>query len=329
MILADKIIMLRKKNGWSQEELAEKLNVTRQSVSKWEGAQSVPDLTRILQLAQIFEVSTDYLLKDELEEEEYTTKVELKENSLRRVSMEEANTFLEVSKFVSIRIAFATFLCIISPICLILLGGAFEGGYLPISEDASAGIGIIVLLLMVTAAVAIFVSSGMKLSPYEYLEKEEIETEYGVNGMVRERKNQFKETYSRYNIIGVCLCILSVIPLFIGMVFSVNDFVMVMMVSLLLLMVAIAVRFFILVRVPWGAMQKLLQEGDYSVETKRRNKKVGWIAPLYWLLATAIYLAYSFATNNWERSWIVWPVAGVLFAAVAVVCDMIVKKGEK
>ena len=78
MILADKIIMLRKKNGWSQEELAEKLNVTRQSVSKWEGAQSVPDLTRILQLAQIFEVSTDYLLKDELEEEEYTTKVELK-----------------------------------------------------------------------------------------------------------------------------------------------------------------------------------------------------------------------------------------------------------
>ena len=70
MILADKIIMLRKKNGWSQEELAEKLNVTRQSVSKWEGAQSVPDLTRILQLAQIFEVSTDYLLKDEMEEEE-------------------------------------------------------------------------------------------------------------------------------------------------------------------------------------------------------------------------------------------------------------------
>ena len=66
MILADKIIQLRKKNGWSQEELAEKLNVTRQSVSKWESAQSIPDLQKILQLSQIFEVSTDYLLKDEL-----------------------------------------------------------------------------------------------------------------------------------------------------------------------------------------------------------------------------------------------------------------------
>ena len=41
MILADKIIRLRKKNGWSQEELAERLKVSRQSVSKWEGAQSV------------------------------------------------------------------------------------------------------------------------------------------------------------------------------------------------------------------------------------------------------------------------------------------------
>ena len=66
MILADKIIDLRKKAGWSQDELASKLNVTRQSVSKWEGAQSVPDLEKIVQLSRVFGVSTDYLLKDEL-----------------------------------------------------------------------------------------------------------------------------------------------------------------------------------------------------------------------------------------------------------------------
>ena len=52
MIFADKLITLRKKAGWSQEELAEKLGVTRQSVSKWEGAQSVPDIDKILQLAR-------------------------------------------------------------------------------------------------------------------------------------------------------------------------------------------------------------------------------------------------------------------------------------
>ena len=72
MIFADKLITLRKKAGWSQEELAEKLNVTRQSVSKWEGAQSVPDIDKILQLSRLFGVTTDYLLKDEQAEPEYT-----------------------------------------------------------------------------------------------------------------------------------------------------------------------------------------------------------------------------------------------------------------
>ena len=70
MILADKIIDLRKKAGWSQEELAEKLGVSRQSVSKWEGAQSIPDMNKILQLSDLFGVSTDYLLKDSMEASE-------------------------------------------------------------------------------------------------------------------------------------------------------------------------------------------------------------------------------------------------------------------
>ena len=59
MIFADKLIELRKKSGMSQEELAEKLGVSRQSVSKWEGAQSTPDLNRILEISKIFDVSTD------------------------------------------------------------------------------------------------------------------------------------------------------------------------------------------------------------------------------------------------------------------------------
>ena len=63
MILAEKIMHLRKKNGWSQEELAGKLNVSRQSVSKWESAMSVPDLDKILLMSELFEVTTDYILK--------------------------------------------------------------------------------------------------------------------------------------------------------------------------------------------------------------------------------------------------------------------------
>ena len=54
MILAEKITELRKKNGWSQEELAEQLDVSRQSISKWESAQSTPDMNRILKMSDIF-----------------------------------------------------------------------------------------------------------------------------------------------------------------------------------------------------------------------------------------------------------------------------------
>ena len=72
MILADKITEERKKNGWSQEELANQLGVSRQAVSKWESAGAVPDLQRILQMSELFGVSTDYLLKDEMKAENIT-----------------------------------------------------------------------------------------------------------------------------------------------------------------------------------------------------------------------------------------------------------------
>ena len=89
MILADKIIRLRKQNGWSQEELAERMHVSRQAVSKWEAAQTTPDLEKILMLSKLFGVSTDYLLKDELEQEEFTD--DTLEPVTRQLTMEEAN----------------------------------------------------------------------------------------------------------------------------------------------------------------------------------------------------------------------------------------------
>ena len=70
MILADKIIRLRKKNGWSQEELADKMNVSRQAVSKWERDLSFPDISSIPKLAEIFEVSVDELIQVKTETKE-------------------------------------------------------------------------------------------------------------------------------------------------------------------------------------------------------------------------------------------------------------------
>lgn len=63
MNMADRIQYLRKAKGISQEELAEKVGVSRQAVSKWESEQSMPDLEKIIAMSDFFEVTTDYLLK--------------------------------------------------------------------------------------------------------------------------------------------------------------------------------------------------------------------------------------------------------------------------
>ena len=135
MILAEKITEERKKNGWSQEELADKLGVSRQAVSKWESAGSIPELQKIIQLSELFNVSTDYLLKDEMEHSSFlSSEVETGDAPpLKRVSMEEANSFLDMKRKSAPVIANATFMCIISPALLILLAGMADSGRSPAS----------------------------------------------------------------------------------------------------------------------------------------------------------------------------------------------------
>lgn len=327
MILADKIIQLRKKNAWSQEEFAMHMNVSRQAVSKWEQAQSIPDLDKILLMAKIFGVSTDYLLKDELEIEEHVESNEA-EYPLRRVSMEEAHEFLMIKEKSRFMIAIATFLCIISPAFLIWIGGAAEYGFLNIHENTAGTLGLVVLVILIAIAVTIFMFSASKTRKFEFLEEENFELEYGVSSMLKQRQEEFHPSYTKYNIMGVLLCILSPIPLFISGI-NENDFLQVTAVALLLLIVALGVYCFIIVGVKWSALQQLLQEGDYSRKKKQQSSITGTIAGSYWLIVTAIYLFISFTQNNWNQSWIIWPVAGVLFAALMIIVSSFVERNDK
>lgn len=142
MILSEKIMMLRKKNGWSQEELAEKLNISRQSVSKWESGASIPDLERIVNMSQLFGVTTDYLLKDEIEEVDFVEGTTPETIEGKVVTVEEANTFLEATKKYAARIAPAVSLCVVSPAVLLWLAGMADTGRGTLTEDAAGGIGV-------------------------------------------------------------------------------------------------------------------------------------------------------------------------------------------
>ena len=331
MILADKIINLRKKNGWSQEELAEKLGVTRQSISKYEGAQSIPDLDKILKLSEIFGVTTDYLIKDELEEEEYVPS-QMQENesesdrSVHKVTMEMANEYLQIIDWSAGKTAFATVLCILSPIVLLMLGAMSEMPNYHISENAAAGIGICVLIVLIAIAVTIFILCGMKTKKYEFMETEDIETVYGVSGMVKEKRDAYHSMYVTQLVIGITCCICSVIPLFGTLAVSESDFYMVSAVCMLLTLVAIGTYFIVRSAAKMNAMNQLLEEEDYTRQKKHENKKMSGPVTVYWLIATAIYLAWSFTTNDWDRTWIIWPVVGVLFPAFYAIVSGIRKK---
>ena len=285
MILADKITEERKKNGWSQEELANQLGVSRQAVSKWESAGAVPDLQRILQMSELFGVSTDYLLKDEMKAENitYHESTESYAEPLKKVTMENANEFLDMKRNGSKVMANATSMCISSPILLIVLVTMAEDGVFHVSESLATVFGCVFLLGMVAAAVFLFITYGMRESHMEHFEKECFETEYGVSGMVREKKDSYEPIFIRGPAVG--------------MVKSSYD--------------------------------TLLQEGEYTKEEKLFKKKTDTFSGVYWCLTTAIYLAWSFWTMSWDITWIVWPVAGVLFAALLGVVKMVLKNGSE
>lgn len=311
MILAEKIITLRKRMNWSQEELAEKLNISRQSVSKWEVGATIPDLDKILKMSDLFGVSTDYLLKDEIEETEAVSGKDASEG--RVVSVEEANAYMNISQEVCGRIATAVSLFILSPVCLIEMAALSEGSVL---EDRMSILGVIILLVIVAAGVAICIFNGMKLEKYKYLEEEVFSLQYGVEGIVEKRKSEFEGRFRIAVVVGVVLCIIGVIPLFLVSAFTENETALISSVNIVLIFVAVAVHLFMRTGIVKESYDKLLQCGEYTIENKTINRKVSYFPGAYWLIATAVYLGYSFYTNNWHTSWIIWPVAGVLFAAV-------------
>lgn len=225
MILADKIINLRKKAGWSQEELAFKLSVSRQAVSKWESAQSIPDMNKILMLSKVFDVSTDYLLKDEMNEEENNPVtnpnfISEYEEKLTPVTMETSNEFLEINEKVAPNIALGVMMCIISPLLWIIFTVLGEERVLYLTENQTSILGVVGGICVIAVAVIIFIVNGSKLSKFKYMKEDAIDTEYGVEGMVMDKRGNYSNSRIRDIAVGVALCILSATPMILVQIFE-------------------------------------------------------------------------------------------------------------
>ena len=164
----------------------------------------------------------------------------------------------------------------------------------------------------------------------EYSEKQAIETEYGVTGLAKERRDAFAPQYDKANILGTVLCVLSAVPVFAAMMVGAS-FLVSASVCLVLTLVACGVYAFVRVGTVRDAMDQLLEEGDYTRPNKSIKSRINALTAAYWLVVVAIFLWYTFGPNGNgqpQYSWFIWAIAGVMYAALVIAVKAFMKKNR-
>ena len=308
-MLSDKIVALRKRFGWSQEELAAQLDVSRQSVSKWESGANQPEVDNIVALSHLFGVSTDYLLKDGLDEvgeapgwpdhggfaaaqavawapEETPAEVETPvsepafepdevHDGLRVLTTAEANRFLENRRQCAPLIGRGVALCVASPAPLIgLIATARDIGRSILPEGLAIAAGVLALLGMVAAGVGHFIHAGMRMSKYSYIDKEPFWLKEGLRDEVSRDRQTFRGEFTRSIAEGVGLCVLSPVPVSFAAIAGMGDWMVNIGAGLVLVMVAMGTFLFTRDGIVMGSYSHVLQEGEHDLKKKLRRHKL-------------------------------------------------------
>ncbi len=325
MILADKIIKLRKQAGWSQEELAEKTGVSRQSVSKWESAQSIPDLNKIVGMADIFGVTTDFLLKDEVEAAEFIQGHD--ETVVKQVSLEQGLNYVKTKMGIASLTLKGVALCVCSPIPLFFLLAIAHSEDSSLSSNTAAALGIIAVLIIVAVGVSFFLRTDQYQTDIAQMENDKFEFEYGVHSVFAEKLQKFHPVYNKKLSWGIALFIGSAIPLLAVAILSGREDMSILMLVVLLLLVTAGLSIVIPVSTEFEAYQLLESEGDRDAGKSEAARNAEKLGAFYWPLLLAIFLGWSLWTMDWHLTWIVWPVGSILFAALVGLMDLL-KKDE-
>lgn len=303
MILADKIISLRKKSGLTQEDLASQIGVSRQSVSKWESSMAMPDLDKVVKLSQIFSVSTDFLLDDSLGMEQVIVDEKVEDTS-RLIDLDLLNQYYsaydKLAKFISL----ATFLIITSPIAFMALEGINES------------LAIVVFLALVACAVGLFINSGFAVSKFDFIEKEPYNFSYGVEGVIEKNLNDYMPNLKRNVIIAIAIFILSPAIYLLAINQGITSDTPV---YLFLLLTAIGASLMGYSMIKYSSYRDILRYRDPKIQKK--EGKIGKISGVLWMTAIGVFFIYSFWTGNWQSSWIIFVIAGFLQFIIAMVLD--------
>lgn len=240
--------------------------------------------------------------------------------NIPEIAHDEVVKAVETHKLVAPKIASGVLLIMVGVSLLLISVSLYSFEWIPITEDASSILGGSLLIIFVALAVYHFIYYGSKLEPYEKYEKELVEVSYEDRKYLEQVKQSlnFEKTLAR----SVILFIISPVPILLtSLIFDETDRYIILSVALTTLIVAIGVFCIIRIGIVDGICNKLLQIGDYTQHKKTTLKKYNHIFSAYWLIVTAGYIAYSIITKNWGISWVVWPIAGILFGVINILLN--------
>lgn len=254
MILSEKITELRKRNGLSQEQFGDKMGVSRQAVSKWEMAQTTPDINKLMAMSELFGVPVDFLLKDEYDlsfiDNNRTETVAVKKDD-KMISLEEVQEYWRAKKKSAIKIVLAICLLFISPV---------PGMLLTMNDNYKSGmIGMIIQALVLIAVAAMVILAVWTMSPFKHFRKEETELTYGVRSVAEEYKKDYEHTHLLGVLIGAGLILFSIIPMMVSMFFTEKILAMVLSGVLMLILLASGISLIVYVSLVNSGFSKILK----------------------------------------------------------------------
>lgn len=337
MNLSDKISKLRRQAGLSQEQLAEALGVSRQSVSKWESGQAQPEIGKIVLMSEIFQVSTDYLLKDspknpepheqraEQAEAPKTGFAGFKEavrtvvtNALtqtveaeapRPVTLAEADAYLAFENRRAKKMALGSALCVLSPAPLIML--AMSGNFF-LGEDLASILGVVILLAIVAVAVVVFAGASAGKNDFAYLDGP-IAPEPAVTEMALGIQNNCQSLWAKRRALATGLYVVCPAPVIFSAMFEATraaELIMGMGVAFTLVLAAAATALHVPAEIQRGAVARLLDSSE------QRAPEAGGFKKLYTNCTVGLYLVVSFLTGLWAVTWLLFPAAKFFYPAV-------------
>ena len=212
MRLGQKITELRKKNNLSQEGLAEKMNVSRQAVSKWESDQSIPDIEKIVSLSELFGVTTDYLLKSGAPSFEIKTADIPAEDKLLILPDEFVQNFLSTAKKSSKLRALSIALAIFSPACISFCS-AISGFLIGVSDKMQliiSLIGFAATIVVLAISFGLLIYSFLIMREFKHLNKQNFDI-MEEKKKLRSAIQSFHHTNDKYLVLSCILAVLGII----------------------------------------------------------------------------------------------------------------------